>query len=93
MPLDLEDVKKIAQTLSLDLSDLEASNYQAQLSAVVLEIEALENLGFSSPILESDIFNQGRADEVQVWPPDEIDLALKQSPEQEDGQIKVNRVM
>ncbi|MGI6347940.1 MAG: Asp-tRNA(Asn)/Glu-tRNA(Gln) amidotransferase subunit GatC [Patescibacteria group bacterium] len=93
MPLNLEGLKKIAQALNLDLSDLEASNYQTQLSALILEIEALENIGFSNPILESDISNQFREDEVQAWPSDEVELALSQSPEQEDGQIKVNRVM
>ena len=91
-----EDIEKVAFLARLELNEVEIKKYQEQLSDVLNYIDTIQELGdldMEVLGLTADNFNQCREDEVIEWDPQGLKLAKKQFIDQEDGQVKVNRVL
>lgn len=96
MKLDRKEIEHIANLARLELTEEELEKYGSQLSDVLSYIEQLkevntENIEPTAQVI--GMANVLRADEVENWPEDEIEVALKDSPEKEDRFIKVKRVI
>ncbi len=96
MSISKDEIKKIAQLARLELNDLEIEKYQEQLSSVLGYIDKLKEVKTSDVDilgLDSEDYNQLRKDAVFPADDEERSIALKQAPEKEDDQIKVERVI
>ncbi len=93
--ITIEDVKKLAKLSALTISDTEADALRSQLEEI---------LGFVSKLSEVDTTGVEPTYQVtglsNVWRKDEVvdyglgrDALLKNAPDQQDGQIKVKRVL
>lgn len=88
-------VKKLAKLSSIGLSDHEVEVMTKELSSIVGFVEALQSVdvtGIEPTFQVTGLQDAFRADEVN---PDTIprDLLLANSPDQQDGYIKVPRVL
>jgi aspartyl-tRNA(Asn)/glutamyl-tRNA(Gln) amidotransferase subunit C len=94
--INKKEIEKIALLSRLEVNDIESKKYQEQLSDILKYIDSLKEVDCSDLDflgLDSDIFNQYREDEVKKWDQDGIDTALKQFSDEEEGQLKINRVL
>lgn len=90
-----DTVKKLAKLSSIGLSEAEVDSMTKELSSIVGFVEALQSVDVSGvePTFQvTGLQDAFRADEVN---PDTIprDLLLSNSPDQQDGYIKVPRVL
>ncbi len=90
-----DTVKKLAKLSSIGLSDAEVDVMTKELSSIVGFVEALQSVdvtGVEPTFQVTGLQDAFRADEVN---PDTIprDLLLANSPGQQDGYIKVPRVL
>ncbi len=91
-----KEVEKIAFLSRLEINDLESKKYQEQLSDILEYIDSLKEVDCSDLDylgLDSGVSNQYRDDEVNKWDQEGIDTALKQFSDEEDAQLKINRVL
>lgn len=96
MAISRKEIEKMAFLARLELNEVEIKKYQEQLSSVLGYIDTLKEVDCSDlDILGLDLdgFNKVRVDEVVHCSPEEIKLALDQSPDKEGEFIKVNRVI
>ena len=96
MKLTKEQIEHIAKLARLDLTDDELEKYGGQLSNVLNYIEQLEEVDVSDaePTAQvTGLLNVLREDEVREWDKREVNEALRDAPELEDGQIKVKRIL
>lgn len=96
MTINKEEIEKIANLAKLDLNENEKEKYAQQFSSILSFIDTLNELNISGDQilgLESDASNQLRGDEVFSCDEDSRKLSLSQSPEIENNQIKVKRVL
>lgn len=90
-----ETVLKLAKLSSIGLSDQEVQAMTAELTSIVGFVEALQSVnveGVEPTFQVTGLQDAFRTDEVN---PDTIprDLLLSNSPDQQDGYIKVPRVL
>ncbi len=96
MKLIRKEIEHIAKLARLDLTEDELEKYGSQLSNVLNYIDQLKEVdvaGVEPTAQITGLENIFRDDVVENWDAKEIDAALKQAPELEDGQIKVKRVL
>ena len=96
MKLTKEEIKHIADLARLELTEAELKKYGSQLSDVLNYIDQLKEVDTTDiePTAQiTGLENAWREDEKSDWREIEIEEALKQAPELEDGQIKVKRVL
>lgn len=89
-----DDVRRLAQLSSLQLSDDDATNMQADLDAIVGYIGQLDELDLADvePTYQvTGLQNVWRSDEVSQ--PIDRDTLLALAPEQKDYQVKVPKVL
>lgn len=90
-----DTVKKLAKLSSIGLSDAEIEAMTTELTSIVGFVEALQSVdveGVEPTFQVTGLQDAFRADEVN---PNTIprDLLLSNSPDQQDGYIKVPRVL
>ncbi len=93
--LTRDDVLKLARLAKLELSDDEVAKFTEELGAILGYVEQLESVdvsGLEPTYQVSGLKNVMRADEIIYYGVSKADL-LKNLPEQENGQIKVKRVL
>ena len=96
MSISKKEIKNIAHLARLELNDIEVDKYQEQLSSILKHVDVLKEADCSDLDilgLSSEEVNKTREDSASNWSKDEVKLALKQSKEIEDGQVKVRRVL
>ena len=96
MKLTVEEIKKIATLARLELTPEQIETYGDQLSGVLDYVAMLSEVDTTDvePTAQvTGLENVLRADEIQNWPEDEIEAALKDAPGREDRFIKVKRVI
>lgn len=93
--ISLSDVKKLATLSALYLSDDEAVKLQAELQNILKFVEQLDSVdttGIEPTYQVTGLENVWRADELIEYGLNRKAL-LKNAPNQQDGQIKVKRVL
>jgi len=96
MKLSKQQIQHIANLARLDLSEKELETYGSQLSDVLNYINQLQEVDVTNiePTAQvTGLENVLRQDEVEEWNEKEVQAALEQAPELEDGQVKVKRVL
>lgn len=96
MKLTKEQIEHIALLSRLELSDDELNKYGEQLSAVLGYIDQLQEVhidGTEPTAQITGLTNVLREDVVEDWDKREMEAALKEAPDLEDGQVKVRRVL
>jgi aspartyl/glutamyl-tRNA(Asn/Gln) amidotransferase C subunit len=91
-----KEVEKIAFLSRLEINDIERKKYQEQLSDILKYIDSLKEVNCSDLDylgLDSGVSNQYRNDEVKRWDQEGVDTALKQFSDEEERQLKINRVL
>ncbi|MCK4553530.1 Asp-tRNA(Asn)/Glu-tRNA(Gln) amidotransferase subunit GatC [Candidatus Parcubacteria bacterium] len=96
MKLNKKEIQHIANLARLDLTEKELKTYGSQLSDVLSYIDQLQEVDVSGvePTAQiTGLENIFREDEIKKWDEGEAQVALKQAPELENGQVKVKRVL
>ncbi len=96
MKLTKEQIEHIAKLARLELTPEEFDKYGEQLSGILGYIDQLKEVNTDDvePTAQvTGLANVLRADELEDWDSAERELALKQAPETESGQVKVKRVI
>ncbi|NCU30277.1 Asp-tRNA(Asn)/Glu-tRNA(Gln) amidotransferase subunit GatC [Candidatus Saccharibacteria bacterium] len=93
--ISIEDVKKLAKLSALTISDTEADALRNQLDEIlgfVSKLSEVNTLGIEPTYQVTGLSNVMREDEVVDYGLDR-DALLRNTPNQQDGQIKVKRVI
>ena len=93
--ITLDDVKKLAVLSALSLNDDEAKKLQHELQDILAFVEQLNEVdttGVEPTYQVTGLENVWRDDELIDYKLDR-DALLKNAPDQQDGQIKVKRVL
>ena len=93
--ISLDDVKKLAKLSALRVSDDEAEALRSQLEDIigfVGKLSEVDTTGVQPTYQVTDLQNIWREDIVIDYGLSQSDL-LKNAPDQQDGQIKVRRVI
>lgn len=93
--ISLDDVKKLAKLSALQVSDDEAEALRSQLEDIigfVGKLSEVDTKGVEPTYQVTDLQNIWREDIVIDYGLSQSDL-LKNAPDQQDGQIKVRRVI
>lgn len=93
--ISLDEVKKLAQLSRISLSDEEADSLRVELGSILEYVEKLSDVdteGLEPTSQVTGLTNQMRKDEEKDYGTTREDL-LKNTPDQEDGYIKVRRVL
>ena len=96
MNLTNKEIEHIANLARLKLTDKEKKLYQEQLSRVLEYFDQLKEVDTESiePTAQvTGLVNIMREDNIDNWEEEEKRVALEQAPEQENGQVKVKRVL
>ncbi len=96
MLLSNEEIQHIAKLARLELTDSELKKYSGQLSAILNYIDQLKEVdvkGIEPTAQVTGLENILREDAVKNWDEKEIEEALADAPEKEEGFIKVKRVI
>jgi len=96
MKLSKEETNHIADLARLELSEEEVSVYGNQLTHILDYIDQLKEVdtaGIEPTAQVTGLVNVLRDDKIFEWDKEEIKLALEQSPELENKQIKVKRIL
>ena len=96
MKLKKEEIEHIVDLARLELTEAELKKYGSQLSDVLNYIDQLKEVDTTDiePTAQiTGLENALREDEKEDWDKKEIEEALSQAPELENGQIKVKRVL
>ncbi|MCK4539851.1 Asp-tRNA(Asn)/Glu-tRNA(Gln) amidotransferase subunit GatC [Candidatus Parcubacteria bacterium] len=91
-----KEIEHIANLARLELSGEELDIYGKQLSDILGYIEQLQEVdteGVEPTAQITGLENSWREDEARAWDDSERINAINQSPEVEEGQIKVGRVL
>lgn len=92
--LTREDILKVARLSKLELTEEQITQYQKEIQAIVEYVEhlrAADVKGLEPTNQVSGLTNATRSDEVREFA-SAVDL-LKNLPDQENGQIKVKRMI
>ena len=93
--ISLDDVKKLAKLSALQVSDDEAEALRSQLEDIigfVGKLSEVDTTGVQPTYQVTDLQNIWREDIVIDYGLSQSDL-LKNAPDQQEGQIKVRRVI
>ncbi len=93
--ITIDDVKKLADLSALTVTDDEATALLGQLNEILGFVEQLDSVdteGLEPTYQVTSLANVMRDDEVIDYGLDRDEL-LKNAPDQQDGQIKVKRVL
>lgn len=93
--ISLLDVKKLAALSALKISDEEAARLQSELENILQFVEQLNSIdttGVEPTYQVTGLENVWRDDDVIDYGLDH-DALLKNTPDTQDGQIKVKRVL
>ncbi|MDD5031485.1 MAG: Asp-tRNA(Asn)/Glu-tRNA(Gln) amidotransferase subunit GatC [Patescibacteria group bacterium] len=96
MKLSKEEIKHIADLARLELTEAELKKYGSQLSEVLTYIDQLkevDTIDIEPTAQITGLENALREDVKEDWDKREVEEALSQAPNLEDGQIKVKRVL
>ncbi len=96
MNLSKQQIEHIAKLARLELSEKELKIYGEQLSGILNYIDQLKEVdvkGVEPTAQVTGLENVFRNDKVLDWPEEENEIALKNAPELEGGQLKVKRVI
>lgn len=96
MKLNKDEIKHVANLARLELTDAEMEKYGEQLSDVLAYIDQLREVDTANtePTAQvTGLLNVLREDIVQAWDKKEVEDALLEAPETEDGQVKVKRIL
>lgn len=96
MQLNQKQIQHIANLARLELTEEELKKYSNQLSDILSYINQLKEADTTNvePTAQvTGMENIFREDTVEEWDKDEIEVALEQAGELEDGQVKVGRVL
>ncbi|MDD4332955.1 MAG: Asp-tRNA(Asn)/Glu-tRNA(Gln) amidotransferase subunit GatC [Patescibacteria group bacterium] len=96
MQLSKEEIQHIANLARLDLTEEELEKYGSQLSNVLSYIDQLKEVDVTDtePTAQvTGLKNVFRSDEIGEWNKKEVEDALNQAPDFENGQYKVKRVL
>jgi aspartyl-tRNA(Asn)/glutamyl-tRNA(Gln) amidotransferase subunit C len=92
--IDTAEVKRIAALAKIGLTDNEATAMAGELDQIVEFVETLQSVDTEGVILTNQVTgltDAWRADEIK--PSLDRNELLKNAPEQQDGYIKVRRVL
>lgn len=92
--LTRDDILKLAKLSKLDLTEEQVERFQAELQAIVGYVEQLQNVdvsGLKPTNQVTGLVNVTREDEIKDYASPEA--LLKNAPAQENGQIKVKRMI
>lgn len=90
-----EDILHLAKLARLELSEDEISQFQDEISGILTYVEQLQSVDVSQLKPTSQVTglsNVTRSDEIRKLPYNQSEL-MKNTPESEDGYIKVKRVL
>lgn len=93
--ITIQDVKKLAKLSALTISDTEADALRSQLEEIlgfVSKLSEVDTTGVEPTYQVTGLANVWREDKVVNYGLDR-DALLKNAPDQQDGQIKVKRVL
>lgn len=96
MQLTKENIKKIADLARLELTEDELDKYGQQLSGVlnyIDQLQAVDTQDVDPTAQVTGLIDVLREDEAMPWDKDDVEAALSQSPEFEDHQTKVRRIL
>lgn len=92
--LTREEILKLARLIKLELTEDQIQKYQTEIQAIIKYVEHLQSVdvtGLEPTNQVSGLTNVTRPDEIrESAAPEEL---LKNVPEQEDGHIKVMRMI
>jgi aspartyl-tRNA(Asn)/glutamyl-tRNA(Gln) amidotransferase subunit C len=95
--LSKKDTQHIADLARLELTDKELEKYGSQLSRILGYIDQLKEVdtGGIEPAAAMAAGEEGawRSDKIVAWDEREVQAAIKEAPELEDGQVKVRRIL
>jgi aspartyl-tRNA(Asn)/glutamyl-tRNA(Gln) amidotransferase subunit C len=92
--LSTEDILKLARLSKLKLTDAQLTQFQTEIGAIVEYVEQLQDVdvsGLEPTNQVTGLTNATRPDEVREYAGQ--DALLKNLPEREGDQIKVNRMV
>lgn len=93
--ISIEDVKKLAKLSALTINDTDADALRDQLQQIlgfVSKLSEVDTTGIEPTYQVTGLENVWRGDEIVDYKLDR-DALLKNAPEQQDGQVKVRRVL
>jgi len=93
--LTKDQVMNLARLSRLELTNEENSKYQEELNAILEYVEQLESInveGFQPVYQVGGAVNTTRADEIIEYQASPSEM-VRQAPENEDGYIKVGRMI
>ncbi|PJA09104.1 Asp-tRNA(Asn)/Glu-tRNA(Gln) amidotransferase GatCAB subunit C [Candidatus Falkowbacteria bacterium CG_4_10_14_0_2_um_filter_41_15] len=96
MSLDMAEIKHVAALSKLGLSAAELKRYGEQLGAILSYIDQLAEVDTSQVETATRLgenFNVWADDKATPWDDDGRQIALEQTLEMKDGQVKVPRVL
>lgn len=96
MKLSKQEIEHIAKLARLELTKDELKKYGDQLSSVLSYIDQLREVEVANiePTAQvTGLENIWREDRVKNWEADEVQLAIDNTPEMENGQLKVRRII
>ncbi len=96
MKLNKKDIEHIAKLARLDLTKDELKKYGDQLSSVLNYVDQLKEVDVTDvePTAQvTGLDNVWREDKIKDWDEAEVKLAMNNTPELDDGQLKVRRII
>ena len=96
MKLSKKEIQHIANLARLELTEKELKLYGSQLSEILEYINQLQEVDTTNiePTAQvTGLENVFREDEVKDWDKKEREVAIRQAPELENGQVKVKRIL
>jgi len=91
----LDEIKKLARLSRIDLSEEEAESLRGELENILGYVDQLSDVdteGLETTSQVTGLTNQMRKDEVKDYGVNREDL-LKNTPDSQDGYIKVKKVL
>ncbi|QQS60218.1 Asp-tRNA(Asn)/Glu-tRNA(Gln) amidotransferase subunit GatC [Candidatus Falkowbacteria bacterium] len=95
MTLSEKEIRHIAHLARLQLTDKEIKQYRTELGGILRYVDQLQALSLKKKIFGTvNIKNTSeRLDQVMPWDQAEVEVALRQAPDQKNHQIKVKRIL
>lgn len=96
MSLNISDIKHVAALSKLGLSAKELKDYGSQLGAIldyVGQLAAVDTDNVETALRLGDSNNVWGEDKIHEWDQTEVKIALSQALGEQQGQIKVPRVL
>lgn len=95
MTFSEKEIRHIAHLARLQLTDKEIKQYRTELGGILRYVDQLQTLSLKKKIFGTvNIKNTSeRLDQVIPWDQTEVEVALRQAPDQKNHQIKVKRIL